>query len=86
LPVRTARLAERISGQRDWTQFIEGHFEEGPDGLQFRPAKQKSRLQSMADAEGFVCIPEGVATLEAGTSVMVQLVPYAGETVTPPGF
>jgi molybdopterin molybdotransferase len=84
LPVREAQLAETVKGQREWTQFVEGRFEPGAEGLQFRPVKQKSRLQSMADCEGYLQIPEGVASLEAGRTVPVQVVPYVRLVVSAP--
>jgi molybdopterin molybdotransferase len=76
LPTRTAKLASTVTGQRDWTQFIEGRFERAQDGLQFRPQKQISRLQSMADCEGYLMIPEGISSLEAGQEVPVQTLPF----------
>lgn len=76
LPVREVRLAEAVSGQREWTQFVAGRFEGGPEGPQFRPTQQKSRLQSMAEAEGCVQIPQGVSLPQAGALIQVQVVPY----------
>jgi molybdopterin molybdotransferase len=76
LPTRKAKLASTVSGQRDWTQFIEGRFEQVSGVVQFRPQKQKSRLQSMADCEGYLTIPEGMSRLEAGREVSVQILPY----------
>jgi len=76
LPTRSARLAATVTGQRDWTQFIEGRFEVAQDGIQFRPQKQASRLQSMADCEGYLMIPEGISSLAAGREVPVQTLPF----------
>ncbi|MFW6070372.1 MAG: gephyrin-like molybdotransferase Glp [bacterium] len=83
LPLHEARLAKTVRGQRDWTQFVEGRFEQGAQGLCFRPEKQKSRLQSMADCEGFLKIPEGVAQLDAGSRVAVQVVPHLPLLLSP---
>ena len=75
LPTRPARLTTAISGQRDWTQFIEGRFEWDGAELRFVPGKGRSRLRSMADSEGYVKIPEGVEVLEAEALVPVQVLP-----------
>ncbi|MGD8804983.1 MAG: molybdopterin molybdotransferase MoeA [Chloroflexota bacterium] len=76
LPTRSVRLAATVTGQRDWTQFIEGRFEKTRDGIEFRPQKQESRLQSMANCEGYLMIPEGISSLEAGQEVSVQTLPF----------
>lgn len=70
-----ARLAQSVSGQEDWTQFLEGCFEDTAEGLLFRPVKHSSRLQTMATTEGLLEIPEGTAQLPAGAMVQVQLLP-----------
>jgi molybdopterin molybdotransferase len=76
LPTRRARLSKTVRGQWAWTQFLEGQFAGKEDALEFRPQKQKSRLQSMADCEGLLRIPEGEERLEAGTVVPVQVLLY----------
>lgn len=75
LPWLVAELAEDVTGQMDWTQFVEGRLEAGAAGMRFHPRKLASRLQSMADAEGFVMIPSGTAAIRSGTSVPVQILP-----------
>jgi molybdopterin molybdotransferase len=70
-----AKLAQSVSGQEDWTQFLEGRFEYADDGVLFRPAKLLSRLQSLAATEGILMIPEGTTQLLAGSMVRVQLAP-----------
>jgi molybdopterin molybdotransferase len=70
-----ATLAQPVRGQEDWTQFLEGQFEDTAAGLLFRPVKQLSRLQTMATTEGLLAIPEGTAQLPAGAKVQVQLLP-----------
>ena len=75
LPLRPARLATAISGQRDWTQFVEGRFEWHDGELWFVPARAPSRLRSMADCECYVKIPEGTETLAAGALVFAQVLP-----------
>jgi molybdopterin molybdotransferase len=76
LPTRKVNLASTVTGQRDWTQFMEGRFEKVQSRIQFRPQKQKSRLQSMADCEGCLKIPEGISSLEAGQEVPIQVLPF----------
>ncbi len=70
-----ARLAQTVSGQEDWTQFLEGRFEFAGEGVFFRPAKLLSRLQSMAATEGILTIPEGTTEIRRGSMVPVQLAP-----------
>ncbi len=70
----TARLAEPVSGQIDWTQAIFGRLQNREDGFHFQPhGRPGSRLQSMAEAQGLLLIPEGVAGFKAQASVRVQL-------------
>ena len=70
----TACLAEPVSGQIEWTQAIFGRLENGEDGFRFQPhGRPGSRLQSMAEAQGLLLIPEGVAGFEAQANVSVQL-------------
>ncbi|UCH22486.1 MAG: molybdopterin molybdotransferase MoeA [Deltaproteobacteria bacterium] len=73
LPTRLARLAETVKGQSDWTQFILGRFETRDDLICFQPLKYKSRLKSMAEAEGLLSIPEGADHISVGTEIMVSL-------------
>jgi molybdopterin molybdotransferase len=72
LPRRPARLAETVTGQSDWTQFIFGRFEIRDGSPYFQPLKYKSRLKSMAEAEGLISIPEGTDQITTGTEVMVS--------------
>jgi molybdopterin molybdotransferase len=72
----TAKLAQNVAGQEDWTQFIEGRFQKTENGISFHPYKMPSRLQSMADAEGILAIPEGIAAISRETIVRVQVLPW----------
>ncbi len=72
LPVQVARLAEPVSGQRDWTQFVHGRLELREECVAFQPLTMKSRLQEMAHAEGIVMIPEGTERIAQGSVVRVQ--------------
>jgi len=72
----TAKLAQNVAGQKDWTQFIEGRFQKTEGEFLFHPYKMASRLQSMGDAEGILAIPEGTASIPKGALVRVQVLPW----------
>jgi molybdopterin molybdotransferase len=76
LPVIDAILAESISGQIDWTQFIYGQLSRSESQMVFTPSKITSRLQFMAKADAIACIPEGLERLEKESRITVQLVSY----------
>ncbi|MGD8252014.1 MAG: molybdopterin molybdotransferase MoeA [Desulfobacterales bacterium] len=68
------RLAENLAGRsRDWTQFRFGTIETDNGMPLFRPLGRGSRLQSMAEAQAVVAIPEGVTQFPAGTVVSAQM-------------
>jgi molybdopterin molybdotransferase len=73
LPVRRMRLAESVSGQADWTQFVHGRLEETSDLPLFYPLRLPSRLQMLSSAEAIVKIPEGQVLIEQGQVVEGQL-------------
>jgi len=75
LPEVAAILAEPVEGQIDWTQFVGGRLERSASGDLFHPLKLVSRLQSMAQAEALLAIPEGTARIPQGARVRVQLLP-----------
>lgn len=77
LPWLMAELSEEVQGQVDWTQVIEGRIMATTTGMQFRPRKLASRLQSMAGAEALIMIPSGTAAIHRGTIVPVQILPDA---------
>ena len=74
LPHKPSRLAETVTGKRDWTQFIFGKFEDRHGASYFRPIRYDSRLKSMAEAEGIISILEGTDQITAGTKIVVSLV------------
>jgi len=74
LPDIPSRLAETVTGQSDWTQFIFGRFESRRGASYFQPIRYASRLKSMADAEGIISIPEGTDNITAGSEIRVSLV------------
>lgn len=83
LPWTVARLAERVEGQRDWTQFIEGRLQETGKEILFYPFKMASRLGAMAEAEGILAIPEGTAVVPKGAIVRVQALPLVSLSTHP---
>lgn len=72
LPVLPAVLAESISGQADWTQFVHGRLEAGDGRLRLIPLRSSSRLVEMAHTDAIARIPEGVETIPAGSEILVQ--------------
>jgi len=72
-PFVAARLTETVRGDKDWTQFVHARIEKGDDVLMVHPAKQESRLQSMARKEALIVIPEGCEALSQGEEIEIQL-------------
>lgn len=72
-PWATARITESVRGDKDWTQFVHARFVKGQDRLLVQPARQESRLQSMAKKEALIIIPEGHEELAYGEAINVQL-------------
>jgi molybdopterin molybdotransferase len=68
-----ARLTETVRGDEDWTQFVHARIELGRDAIMVHPAKQKSRLQSMARKDALIVIPEGCEALSGGEVIHIQL-------------
>ncbi len=73
LPQVLAVMAETVSGQSDWTQFIHGHLMTEDQRVLFQPLKYHSRLQEMAHTDAIAMIPEGVEELPASSIVRVQV-------------
>lgn len=73
LPVRKMQLAEALSGQSDWTQFVHGRLEETSDLPLFFPLKLPGRLQMMAAADAIMKIPEGQSFIQQGQIVDGQV-------------
>lgn len=69
----SATLKETVTGQRSWTQAVFGCLTEEDGVRYFRPLKGISRLESIADADSLLLIPEGVEQIAAGEAVTVQL-------------
>ncbi len=63
------RLARSVSGQADWTQFIQCDLSVERSQIILHPKKMKSRLAAMAKSAAVIKIPEGVDTLLEGSEV-----------------
>ena len=70
-PLVPARLKRTVRGQSDWTQFIHASLAYEGGELTVRPAKLRSRLQSMARKDALIVIPEGTVELSAGAEILV---------------
>jgi molybdopterin molybdotransferase len=57
----------------DWTQFLYGTIEMRSPMPVFHLLRSRSRLQSMAEAQAVVAIPEGKTILPAGSVIAAQL-------------
>ncbi|MFC1669625.1 molybdopterin-guanine dinucleotide biosynthesis protein B [Spirochaetota bacterium] len=79
-----AKLTDKVTGQKDWTQFIHARFDGTGNSTQVKPAKLASRLQSMAQKEAIIIIPEGIDEIKAGDEIEIQSVKSAG-VLTDPG-
>ncbi len=74
LPRANVRLATELTGRfADWTQFVYGALDRSSQPAVFHHLKHKSRLQSMAEAQAIVAIPEGQTVLRSGSVVSAQL-------------
>lgn len=72
LPEMTVKLAAEVTGRPDWTQFVEGRLAAKGTDIYFHPLRLASRLQSMAQTEAILAIPEGEAAIPAGAEARVQ--------------
>ncbi len=75
LPSVPASLSEDLkSRHRAWTEFKDAILTRDASGsFSVKLYRQRSRLQAIAAANSLVCIPEGVASLNAGALVPVQV-------------
>jgi molybdopterin molybdotransferase len=62
----TGRLEREITGQADWTQFIQCEITQTHPEILLRPGKMRSRLAAMTRTHAIVKIPEGVERIPAG--------------------
>lgn len=73
LPQLVATLAETITGQTDWTQFVHGRLKHDNHDVYFQLLKYRSRLQEMAHTEAIARIPEGLDKISADSMLTVQV-------------
>lgn len=77
LPEMMVKLAHPlVSRDLKWTHFVYGTFRTGDEHTFFDPAPLRlvaNRLKCIANAEGVVAVPEGVASLAAGAVIPAQL-------------
>ena len=73
LPTVCARLSDRVSGERGWTEFVHARLEKSPAGRVATPIRLKSRLKSMAEKEALIVIPEDRDAIPAGETIAVQV-------------
>ena len=69
---RKARLSAPVGGDISWTQFFQSGLEKKKGQWLAHPLRIKSRLQSQADAEAIIKVPEGVEQLNEGAEIEVQ--------------
>jgi molybdopterin molybdotransferase len=72
-PMVSARLSDRVTGERGWTEFIHTRLEKRPDAILAIPSRLQSRLKSMAEKEALIIIPEERDEIPAGETIGVQL-------------
>lgn len=70
---KTATLTKTIRGDETWTQFFHAGLVDKRGKLFVEPLKIKSRLQSQANANAIIKIPEGVERLEKGEQIQIQI-------------
>ncbi|MBU1170105.1 MAG: molybdopterin molybdotransferase MoeA [Proteobacteria bacterium] len=72
-PLIQATLTSDVRGDSDWTQFFHALLEKDQGHLLVTPQMQKSRLQSMANKNALIVLPEGFKMLTAGSMITVQV-------------
>lgn len=78
------KLEKSVSGQADWTQFLQCDIVARAPEILLRPGKLRSRLFAMARADAVLTIPEGVFRIPAGATVpFICLNPDVFSTIFP---
>jgi len=70
---RLATLTRRVSGDKDWTQFLYATLQYNDNQWFANPLEMTSRLQAQANAEALIKIPEGVEYLDSQAKTWVQV-------------
>lgn len=72
-PVASALLSNAVKGKLDWTDFVHARLEYRQNELLVHPARLNSSLQSMAQKEALIIIPEDREKITAGEIVNIQI-------------
>jgi molybdopterin molybdotransferase len=72
-PTIAAKLTQAVTGKKGWTDFIHARLEKRQGHLFVYPARLKSALQSMAQKEALIIIPEDREEFAAGETIDIQL-------------
>jgi molybdopterin molybdotransferase len=70
---RKATLTKTLTGQRDWTQFFYALLKQDDQQWLVHPVETRSRLQSAANANALIKIPEGSEQLERQSRIEVHV-------------
>ncbi len=70
---KTATLTATVRGDSNWTQFFYARSGQNNGQLFVRPLEMKSRLQSQANANAIIKIPQGVEQLEKTQQIQIQI-------------
>ncbi|MGD2093383.1 MAG: molybdopterin molybdotransferase MoeA [Phycisphaerales bacterium] len=70
---KTATLTTAVKGDIDWTQFIYAKLTEKDDKLFVSPLKMNSRIQTQANANALIKIPECMERFEENNQIQVQV-------------
>jgi molybdopterin molybdotransferase len=70
---KTATLTKTVGGEKDWTQLFYATIEENGGQWFVSPLEMKSRLQSQANANALIKVPEGIEQIEQKKQIKVQV-------------
>ena len=73
-PMASAKLAKTVWGKKGWTDLIHARLELSENRLIVHPARLKSALQSMAQKEALIMIPEDREEITSGEIIDIQLI------------
>jgi molybdopterin molybdotransferase len=73
MPMISATLAQTVTGRKNWTDIVHAHLENRQDQILVHPARLRSALQSMAQKEALIIIPEDREEIAAGERIKIQL-------------
>ncbi|CAB1073506.1 hypothetical protein JY97_17530 [Alkalispirochaeta odontotermitis] len=72
-PTTSATLSQAVYGKKQWTDFIHAQLERRQGRLFVQPARLNSALQSMAQKQALIIIPEDREEFAAGEMLDIQL-------------